>query len=193
MSGLTVRYYERREIDLPVEFIVSDEHRDQVRFSSGSATKGPHSVLATTIDISSGGLGIRTRQFIPRMCEGSLRILDPRPVGTRSDGTAIHQVAFEHYVKVRRVSMTSHEPAYFVGVSFIDPEPDLEARIAKLLDFVETRLSESGGLPQGADAGTPGGSASSSSSSSSSGGGSASSSGGGGGGVGKGGGAGRDA
>lgn len=152
MSGLTVRYYERREIDLPVEFIVTDEHQDQVRFSSASAAKGPNTVRATTIDISSGGLGLRTRQFIPRMCEGSLRIFDPRPVGTRSDGTAIFDVAFEHHVKVRRVSMTSHEPAYFVGVSFVDPEPDLEARITKLLECTNANSDHASGGGTGRDA-----------------------------------------
>ena len=40
------------------------------------------------------------------------------PVGMRADGTPILEVAFEQRVKVRRVQMTSHEPTYFIGVSF---------------------------------------------------------------------------
>jgi hypothetical protein len=69
------------------------------------------------------------------MCEGSLRVFDPAPVGTRNDGTPILEVAFEQRVKVRRVQMTSHEPTYFIGVSFADPDlvdPDIGSRMMLL-------------------------------------------------------------
>ena len=136
MSGLTIRHFERREVELPVEFIISEAHQEQVRFSTEASAIGPHSVAATTIDISFGGLGLRTQQFIPRMCEGRLRVFDPKPVGRRSDGSPMLEVAFEHDVKVRRVSMIGHEPSYFVGVSFVEPGPDLEQRILKLWETV---------------------------------------------------------
>ena len=57
------------------------------------------------------------------------------PIGTRADGTPILEVAFEQRVKVRRVQMTSHEPTYFIGVSFAEPEnvdPDIGDRIMLL-------------------------------------------------------------
>jgi c-di-GMP-binding flagellar brake protein YcgR len=134
MSGLTLRHFERREIDLPVELVVSEAHREQVRFSAASASTGPHSIQARTIDVSSGGFGLRTRQFVPRTCEASLRVLDPNPTGRNSDGTPVFNVVFEHAVKVRRVSMTSHEPSYFIGVSFVDPEPGLDVKIIRLIE-----------------------------------------------------------
>ncbi len=134
-SGLRVRQHHRREIELPVEFVVAEEHRDQLRFGARSSALNDHTVLGTSVDISPGGMGFTSRQFIPRMCEGSLRVFDPMPVGARPDGTPILEVAFEQRVKVRRVQMTSHEPTYFIGVSFADPDsvdPDIGNRMMLL-------------------------------------------------------------
>ena len=131
-SGLRVRQHHRREIELPVEFVVAEEYRDQVRFSSNSSAINDHSLRGTSVDISPGGLGFTSRQFLPRLCEGSLRVFDPMPVGTRADGTPILEVAFEQRVKVRRVQMTSPEPTYFIGLSFAEPEnvdPDISNRM----------------------------------------------------------------
>ncbi len=88
-----------------------------------------------SVDISPGGMGFSCGQYLPRMCEGSLRVFDPMPVGNRADGTPILEVAFEQRVKVRRIQMTSHEPTYFVGVSFADPDavdPDIGNRMMLL-------------------------------------------------------------
>ena len=134
-SGLRVRQHHRREIELPVEFVVAEEYRDQIRFSAQSSAIDDHTVRGTSVDISPGGMGFTCRQFLPRQCEGSLRVFDPMPVGMRADGTPILEVAFEQRVKVRRVQMTSHEPTYFIGVSFADPDnvdPDIGDRIMLL-------------------------------------------------------------
>ena len=149
-SGLRVRQHHRREIELPVEFVVAQEYRDQVRFSSQSSAIDDHSLRGTSVDISPGGMGFMCRQFLPRLCEGSLRVFDPMPVGTRADGTPILEVAFEQRVKVRRVQMTSPEPSYFVGLSFADPEnvdPDIGNRM-----FL---LAPDTGLGQVAPSGAP--------------------------------------
>ena len=134
-SGLRVRQHHRREIELPVEFVVAEEYRDQLRFSSQSSAINDHSLRGTSVDISPGGMGFTCRQFLPRQCEGSLRVFDPMPVGVRADGTPILEVAFEQRVKVRRVQMTSHEPTYFIGVSFAEPDnvdPDIGNRMMLL-------------------------------------------------------------
>ena len=134
-SGLRVRQHHRREIELPVEFIIAPEHRTQVRFGSNSSAMNDHSLRGMSVDISPGGMGFSCQQFLPRMCEGSLRVFDPLPVGARPDGTPILEVAFEQRVKVRRVQMTSHEPRYFIGVSFADPDavdPDIGNRMMLL-------------------------------------------------------------
>ena len=131
-SGLRVRQHHRREIELPVEFVVAEEYRDQLRFSAKSSAINDHSLRGTSVDISPGGMGITCRQFLPRQVEGSLRVFDPMPIGTRADGTPILEVAFEQRVKVRRVQMTSPEPSYFIGLSFADPEnvdPDIGHRM----------------------------------------------------------------
>jgi len=134
-SGLWVRQHHRREIELSIEFVVAEEHRGQVRFSAQSSAIDDHTLRGTSIDISPGGMGFSCRQYLPRMCEGSLRVFDPMPVGNRADGTPILEVAFEQRVKVRRIHMTSHEPTYFVGVSFADPDavdPDIGNRMMLL-------------------------------------------------------------
>ena len=144
-SGLRVRQHRRREIELPVEFVVTEAHREQVRYSSSSSAVNEYTVRGTSVDISPGGMGFICRQLVPRMCEGSLRVFDPSPVATRPDGTPIHEVAFAQRVKVRRIRMTSSKPTYFIGVSFADPEhvdPDIANRMMLL-----KRQSEVAGPP----------------------------------------------
>jgi hypothetical protein len=134
-SGLRVRQHHRREIELPVEFVVAEEHRHQVRYSANSSAQDDHTLRGTSVDISPGGMGFTCSEFVPRMCEGLLRVFDPMPVGTRADGTSVLEVALEQRVKVRRVQMTSEEPVYFIGVSFADPEgvdPDIGNRMVLL-------------------------------------------------------------
>ncbi len=154
-SGLRVRQHHRREIELPVEFVVAEEYRDQVRFSAQSSAIDDHTLRGTSVDISPGGMGFMCRQFLPRQCEGLLRVFDPMPVGMRADGTPILEVAFEQRVKVRRVQMTSREPTYFIGVSFADPDnvdPDIGDRIMLLKQAGEgaaARGAESPPTPPG--------------------------------------------
>jgi hypothetical protein len=151
LSGLTVRQHERKAFELAAEFVVADAHRAQVRFSATSAAAEPHVIAARTVDISPGGLGLSVRQFLPRMCEGAVRLFDPKPVGSKHDGTPIFRVAFEHAVKVRRVRMTSHEPSYLLGLSFMDPERDLDERLAAL-QASAAAVAAPASLPGGAHA-----------------------------------------
>lgn len=155
-SGLRVRQHRRQEIELPVEFIIAAPHRPQVRYSASSSAVNEYTVRGTSVDISPGGMGFICRQFVPRMCEGTIRVFDPTPVGSRPDGTPIHEVAFAQRVKVRRVRMTSTKPTYFIGVAFADPEnvdPDISNRMALL-----KQQSEGAGAAAGSpfeDAGGP--------------------------------------
>ncbi len=151
-SGLRVRQHRRREVELPIEFVVCEAHRAQVRFSASSDAAGEHTVCGTSIDISLGGMGVSCRQLLPRVCEGSLRVFDPTPVGTKSDGSPVLEVGFEHLVKVRRVRMTSGEPTYFIGLSFLEPEPDLDRRIAAFIDRLDAKNGQSSSDQGAADA-----------------------------------------
>ncbi len=140
--GLRIRQHERWEIELPVEFVVCDGHRLQVRFSSASSAMDDGALRGTSIDISPGGLALASRQFVPRSCEGVVRVFDTTPVGTRGDGTPILQLIFEQPAKVRRVRMLSHEPLYKVGLSFLDLDPQTEQKIAALQALTPHRTTE---------------------------------------------------
>jgi c-di-GMP-binding flagellar brake protein YcgR len=147
-SGLTIRQHQREDLELEVEFVVCEEHAEQVRFSPTSTTSDERSIRGVTSDLSTGGMGLICRQYLPRMCEGHVRVFDPTPLGTRSDGSPILDVAFEHEVKVRRVTLLNHEPTYALGVSFVDPEPDLEQRLERCRRLV----AGEGGTREGGDA-----------------------------------------
>jgi hypothetical protein len=120
-SGLTVRQHERAGIQVPVEFAVCQEHRQQVRFSPQSAAPDHHIMQATALDISPGGLGLESRHFLPRMCEGLIRITDG------------NEILLEQRAKVRRVYLTGREPRYMIGLSFLSPPDDIEQRIATVV------------------------------------------------------------
>jgi c-di-GMP-binding flagellar brake protein YcgR len=133
-SGLTIRQYERETIDLIVEFVVADPHGAQVRFSGMSPASDAHAVRGRAMDYSAGGMGIILPTFVPRMCEGTVRIFDPVPVSTRSDGSPVYEIAVEHPVKVRRVTLLDHEPSYLVGMAFTRQPENFEAQIQQLID-----------------------------------------------------------
>ncbi len=136
-TGLTVRQHERREIELPVEFVVLDEHRSQVCFSATSNAEGQYTLTGHSVDISVGGIGVSGRQYLPRGCRGLIRVYDPNPVGSRPDGSPVLEMAFEHRVKVRRTQLANFDPVYFIGLSFIDAEPDVEQRILSFLHKID--------------------------------------------------------
>jgi hypothetical protein len=130
VTGLTVRQYERERLELPVEFVIGDEHLPQIKFSSASSAAGPHVVKGTLRDISPGGMGFFCQQFLPRMCEGMVRIFDYRS-----------EVVFQHRAKVRRVFQHDRTPSYSLGVAFIDPLPGIEQTINTMLSQFETERS----------------------------------------------------
>lgn len=144
ISGLTVRQYERESLNFAMEFVIDEAHRGQVRFSSMSSAPEPHMTRGRLLDISSGGVGFVCPQFVPRMCEGAIRIFSPAAGGTARDGSPNHEMLFEHAVKVRRVVLESHEPTYSVGAAFVEPAGDIEDRVARLLASLPTQAGQAG-------------------------------------------------
>jgi c-di-GMP-binding flagellar brake protein YcgR len=144
-SGLTVRNFQRNQIDLPAEFVIADAHRTQVRFSGSSASLDQHTLRGRAVDISPGGVGLQFSQFLPRMCEGEVRIFNPAPIGTKPDGSPSYAVAFTQPVKVRRVFQAGPEPTYFVGTSYLDPDPALQEQIASILSALNIVPGAGGG------------------------------------------------
>lgn len=132
-SGLTVRQHEREGIEVPIEFVVCDEYRGQIRFSSDSSALDLHTLPGKAVDISSGGMGLETRQFVPRMCEGIVRVFVPDPTMKMRDGSPMMEKVFEHRVRVRRVYTVRRDPVYALGVAFVNPQPGTEQLITALL------------------------------------------------------------
>ena len=89
-------------------------------------------ITGLAVDISAGGMGLITDHYVPRMCEGIVRVLGPISDVPLQD-PALRDIVFEHQVKVRRTSMASHKPAYSIGVSFLEPQADLAERIKSLM------------------------------------------------------------
>ncbi len=137
-----------------MEFIVAEKYRDQVRFDSKSTAINEYSLRGTSVDISPGGMGFTATLFLPRQCEGLLRVFDPMPIGTRADGTPMLEVAFEQRVKVRRVQMTSHEPTYFIGVSFADPD-NVDSDIGNRMMLLKEAGEGVGATPPASSQGEP--------------------------------------
>lgn len=119
-SGLTTRQFERAEVDLDVEFVIAPEHHAQVHFSANSPAVSADTVRGRTTDISSGGVGITSPIYVPRMCEGTLRIVMPS-TEEQSDSQS-QRVMFEHAAKIRRVSMNEPNGQYALGVAFIQQD-----------------------------------------------------------------------
>ncbi len=139
-SGLTVRQHARKEFDLAIEFVIGTHHQEQVQFSPKSTAKDKHGTRGRAIDISTGGMGWICAQFLPRMCEGTVRVFDPRPVGHKPDGSPILEVAFEHKCIIRRVTMVNHEPSYSIGVAFIEPGAEVSKRVEELRNLSDAQL-----------------------------------------------------
>jgi c-di-GMP-binding flagellar brake protein YcgR len=135
-SGLTVRQFQREAVELDAEFIVAEEHRDQVRFSPMSGAAEPYMTRGRIVDISAGGMGLLCEQFVPRMCQGVVRVTDPRVTAMTAAGVPGPGPAFEHRVVVRRASLSGPELHYSLGVAFVDPEPGIDDRIAMLLRWI---------------------------------------------------------
>jgi len=136
-SGLTTRQFERESADLSVEFVVGAEHRGQVCFSSTSAATDAHAIAGRLRDVSSGGMGLILDGFVPRLCEGTVRVFSPFPSGGGPEDDPVYDVIFEHEVKVRRVTMHDRRPSYSIGVAFYDPEPNIEDRVQNLLGVID--------------------------------------------------------
>lgn len=131
-TGLTTRQHERASIELDAEFIVGEKHSGQVRFSPSSSAQNKQTARGVASDVSPGGMGLHLQQFLPRGCEGTVRIYG-RPGGN----SVWREVIFEQQVVVRRVFLESHEPQYRIGMSFADPGPGLAEQVGGLRALAE--------------------------------------------------------
>ncbi len=141
--GLSVRQHKRGKIRLPIEFVVCDEHREQVRFSSSSSAVRPHEIQGMVTDISRGGLGFDSRLFLPRMCEGKVRIFDEAIKVSQIDPVPPRQPILETRVKIRRVLLQGRDPTYQIGIAFLDPPDNIEELIQNVFNASDASMSQS--------------------------------------------------
>lgn len=140
--GLSVRQHERESIRLPVEFIVCDEHREQVRFSSSSTAGSPHVIQGTVNDISRGGLGFDCQLYLPRMCEGKVRIFDGATTASQIEPEPPRQPILEARVKIKRVLLQGHDPSYQIGMAFLAPPENIEELIRNVFEASDTSMKQ---------------------------------------------------
>ena len=150
--GLSVRQHERGKIRLPIEFIVSDEHREQVRFSSSSSAVRPHEIQGMVTDISRGGLGFDSQLYLPRMCEGKVRIFDGATTVSQIDPVPTPQPILETRVKIKRVLLQGQDPSYQIGIAFLDPPDNIEELIQNVFNASDASKIHSGHLEGEVDA-----------------------------------------
>lgn len=150
--GLSVRQHEREKIRLPVEFIVCDEHREQVRFSSSSSADRSHVIQGKITDISRGGLGFDCQLYLPRMCEGKVRIFDEATTVSQIEPVSPRLPILEARVKIKRVLLQGHDPSYQIGMAFLAPPRNIEELIRNVFEASDASMNQSKHLEGDVDA-----------------------------------------
>ncbi len=139
---LKARQHTRTAIELDIEFVIRPEDREQVQFSGQSSATQGHVIRGITSDISPGGVGMICRQFLPRMCEGTIRIFDPdQRQGGENPNQVRDMISLETEVRVSRVTMLSHSPTYNHGLAFTSPCSEIDKKVNDLVERVE-RLNQ---------------------------------------------------
>jgi len=131
-SGISIRKSARFEIVLPVRLKLSSKQAVRVAFRSdpeppSAAQDSPDAgfIRGDLIDISRGGLGIMTPNFLPKGCRAEVRIcaLD----------ADISRPLLVSRVRVQRAFMTDSRPAYLLGAAFVDTDDVFEHDLQLLL------------------------------------------------------------
>lgn len=130
-GGLTVRRFERHELSLPVRITLDHSSGSAVRLSRSSG--GSDGFSATLVDLGQGGLGLESPHYLPRQTVLSVRLLAD---------TLKHLPEFKTTVKVMRSRMSSREPSYALGCSFVDPDAKLQQTVEDVLSAIAASRQE---------------------------------------------------
>ncbi|MEE8171078.1 MAG: PilZ domain-containing protein [Phycisphaerae bacterium] len=127
-GSLHTRQFQRRSLELPARLEVHPDHAQQIRFSFPE-----QQCRVSVIDVSEGGLGLRTSVFLPR----SARLL----IHVRVDGDASGREVVVRAV-VRRCIMIDVSPNYQIGLQYLDND---HTDIRELLNRAQTETSQTNG------------------------------------------------
>lgn len=133
------RQFRRHETSFRAYLEPVREHADKFRLAIPDAQTG-----LAVIDVSEGGLGLRSNLFLPRNLKVSLQVwLDPEDCESPSPPLHIHAV-------VRRCALADHKPTYQVGMQFVDPGGIDEQRLIAAVRAARRKEQEPVAASQGA-------------------------------------------
>jgi hypothetical protein len=128
-DNLVVRQHERLRCALTAEATIAPEHIGPITLSPLAADASGN-FNPVVVDVSRGGIGLRTKVFLPKQARICVTITDPA-IGTPISTT----------VRVQRVIMTDRAPTYELGTAFVDPSPGLLQTIAAAIARLQQAAS----------------------------------------------------
>lgn len=120
-DNLVVRQHERIRCALTADGAIAPEHTGPIALSPLAADASGN-FNPVVVDMSRGGIGLRTKVFLPKQARIAVTITDPalpEPISAT--------------VRVQRVVMTDRTPTYELGTSFVDASPALLASVAEAI------------------------------------------------------------
>jgi hypothetical protein len=105
----TARQHRRHETRFAASIAVHADHADQYRLTFPDAQTD-----LAVVDVSKGGLGLRSGVFMPK----NLRLILTVKGAAGGDGASGSKMTIR--AVVRRCQMVDHKPTYLVGMQFID-------------------------------------------------------------------------
>jgi len=128
-DNLVVRQHERLRCALTADAHIAPEHVGPITLSPLAADASGN-FNPVVVDVSRGGIGLRTRTFLPKQARINVTITDPA-VGAPISAT----------VRVQRVIMTDRSPTYELGTAFVDPTPGLLQTIAAAIASLQAQAA----------------------------------------------------
>lgn len=132
-DNLVVRQHQRLQCALASEAVIAPEHVGPIALSPLAADSAG-TFHPTVVDISRGGIGLRTKTFFPKQARITVTITD----------TAL-EAPITATVKVQRVVMTDRTPTYELGTAFVDPNPALLQAVAAATSRLNASKTTAGG------------------------------------------------
>jgi c-di-GMP-binding flagellar brake protein YcgR len=132
-TDLIVRQYERVECTLPARISIAAAHAPLVRVSRLAPSIGG-AIPAHIVDISRGGMGLRTPVYIPTRSQLMLSVDAPQMGSAES-------VRLEIPVTLRRVTMVDRQPNYYFGVAFQPLSAEVEQKLESLVLAIRSRAA----------------------------------------------------
>lgn len=136
-ESLVVRAHERVRCELASNASVAPEHATMIVLTN-SAVDASGAIPTTVVDLSRGGIGFRSKVYIPKQARLIVKITDPAAGATESD------TALTVLVKVMRVMMLDRTPNYEIGTAFVDPSPALKEKVLALIASIAKSTGQSG-------------------------------------------------